>query len=393
MNKSRLSLEAIWQEVLALKRRVSSVSSTSGSGTVTTTGSPGSGNLAKFSGATSVTNADLTGDVTTSGGVATTIAGDAVGNSKLANMAAATLKGRAAGGGTGDPQDLSADDASDVLDTAADPFLRTSAAGGSAITQLTGDVTAGPGGGSQAATIAADAVTNAKAANMAQSTIKGRAAAAGTGDPTDLTPNQVSTILDGATDPFLRTSAASSGITQLTGDVTAGPGSGSQASTIANDAVSNAKLANMAQATFKMRAAAAGTGDPIDGTDAQARTALAFEGGVRGQFDGGGAVLIVGSKCYVRALCAFTITQATVTCYPSGSVTLDVKKADYATFPTLTSIVASAPPTVSGAQKSKDTTLTGWTVAVAQDDILEISITAATTATWAAVDLTGPRTT
>jgi hypothetical protein len=43
--------------------------------------------------------------------------------------------------------------------------------------------------------IANDAVTNAKLANMAQSTIKGRAAAAGTGDPTDLSVAQVLTIL------------------------------------------------------------------------------------------------------------------------------------------------------------------------------------------------------
>jgi hypothetical protein len=56
-------------------------------GSVTTTGSPSSGNLAKFSGAASVTNADLTGDVTTSGGVATTIAAGAVTEAKqtLAN--------------------------------------------------------------------------------------------------------------------------------------------------------------------------------------------------------------------------------------------------------------------------------------------------------------------
>ena len=38
-----------------------------GGGTVTTTGSPASGNLAKFSGATAITNGDLSGDVTTSG--------------------------------------------------------------------------------------------------------------------------------------------------------------------------------------------------------------------------------------------------------------------------------------------------------------------------------------
>lgn len=41
---------------------------------VTKTGSPSSGNLAKFSGASSITNTDLTGDVTTSGGSATTLA-------------------------------------------------------------------------------------------------------------------------------------------------------------------------------------------------------------------------------------------------------------------------------------------------------------------------------
>jgi hypothetical protein len=66
---------------------------------------------------------------------------------------------------------------------------------GNYITELTGEVTAS-GPGSVAATIANDAVTNAKAANMAQSTIKGRAAGAGTGDPTDLTATQATAILD-----------------------------------------------------------------------------------------------------------------------------------------------------------------------------------------------------
>jgi uncharacterized protein DUF5907 len=49
--------------------------SASGSGgSVTTTGSPASGNLTKFSGATSITNGDLSGDVTTSATLATTLA-------------------------------------------------------------------------------------------------------------------------------------------------------------------------------------------------------------------------------------------------------------------------------------------------------------------------------
>lgn len=41
-----------------------------------------------------------------------------------------------------------------------------------------------------------DGITNAKLANMAQATIKGRASGAGTGDPTDLTGTQATAILD-----------------------------------------------------------------------------------------------------------------------------------------------------------------------------------------------------
>lgn len=58
-------------------------------------------------------------------------------------------------------------------------------------------------------------------------------------------------------------SGGASGITELTGDVTAGPGSGSQAATIAANAVSNTKLADMAALTTKVRAANS-SGDPSD---------------------------------------------------------------------------------------------------------------------------------
>lgn len=47
--------------------------SSCGSGTVSTTGSPASGNLAKFSGSTSLTNGDLSGDATTSGTLVVTV--------------------------------------------------------------------------------------------------------------------------------------------------------------------------------------------------------------------------------------------------------------------------------------------------------------------------------
>lgn len=58
--------------------------------------------------------------------------------------------------------------------------------------QLAGDL----GGTAASPAIANNAVTNAKAADMAQSTIKGRAAGAGTGDPTDLSAAQATAILD-----------------------------------------------------------------------------------------------------------------------------------------------------------------------------------------------------
>lgn len=80
--------------------------------------------------------------------------------------------------------------------------------------------------------------------------------------------NSTSVVLNTAIDPARFEREA------LTGDVTAS--ANSNATTIANDAVTNTKLANMAEATFKMRAAGAGTGDPIDGTASQAKTALAI---------------------------------------------------------------------------------------------------------------------
>lgn len=62
----------------------------------------------------------------------------------------------------------------------------------------------------------------------------------------------------------------------LTGDVTAS--AGSNATTIANDAVSNAKLANLATNRIKGRVTAS-SGDPEDLTPAQARTVIASDSG------------------------------------------------------------------------------------------------------------------
>jgi hypothetical protein len=98
---------------------------------------------------------------------------------------------------------------------------------------------------------------------MTAATFKGRAAGAGTGDPTDLTAAQAKTALAIST-------ADVSGLGALATLNQVGTAQ------ISDDAVTNVKLANMAAATFKGRAAGAGTGDPIDLTAAQAKTALAI---------------------------------------------------------------------------------------------------------------------
>jgi hypothetical protein len=88
----------------------------------------------------------------------------------------------------------------------------------------TGDVT-----GAAALTIAADAVTNAKLANVATATIKGRATA-GTGDPEDLTGTQATALLDSFTSGAKGLAPASGGGTtnflRADGTWTAPPGGG-----------------------------------------------------------------------------------------------------------------------------------------------------------------------
>lgn len=121
-----------------------------------------------------VTNATHTGDVT--GATALTIAVKAVTLAKMDDMATASLIYRKTAG-------LGAPEVNSLATLKTDLGLIGTNSGDQTIT-LTGDVT-GSGMGSFAATIAADAVTNTKLANMSANSVKVRAA--GTlGDPSDL---------------------------------------------------------------------------------------------------------------------------------------------------------------------------------------------------------------
>ena len=250
----------------------------------------------------------LTGDVTTSAGsVSTTIANDAVTNAKAANMAQATIKGRASGAGTGDPTDLTGTQATAILDN----FVGDSGSGGTkglvpapasgdATKFLKGDGTwAAPSGSGDMlkatydpANIAEQLVGLTATQTLTNKTLTSPVINTDITIPntglklrdtdnshlltiapgSNLTANRTLTITTGdaartitlSGDTTLSGTNSGDQTITLTGDVT-GSGTGSFAATVANDAVTNAKLNNMAASTIKARKTAS-TGDPEDCT-------------------------------------------------------------------------------------------------------------------------------
>lgn len=174
-------------------------------------------------------------------------------------VGASTFVGRKATGGI---SAMSVSEAKTLLD------LSGTNTGDQTIT-LTGDVT-GTGTGSFAATIATNAVTLAKMAQIATDSFLGRDTA-GTGNVEVLSVATVKTLLG-----LSGTNSGDQTIT-LTGDVT-GSGTGSFAATIANSAVTLAKMANLAQNTIIGRITAS-TGVPEALTAANIRTIINVENG------------------------------------------------------------------------------------------------------------------
>lgn len=75
---------------------------------------------------------------------------------------------------------------------------------------------------------------------------------------------------------------------------------------------------------------------------------------------------------------AGTIVSARMLATTSGSAVVDIKKSTYAGFPgSLASITSGAKPTLSAAQKSEDTTLSGWTTSIAAGDVLQFQLDSA----------------
>lgn len=98
-------------------------------------------------------------------------------------------------------------------------------------------------------------------------------------------------------------------------------------------------------------------------------------------FDGQGGAPDVAVYGYVVVPFDCTIISATLLADQSGSFAVDIWRKVYASFPPASGdkISASAPPTLSSALKSQDTTLTGWTTSLKSGDILAFNVSSATT--------------
>jgi hypothetical protein len=154
---------------------------------------------------------------------------------------------------------------------------------------LTGDVT-GSGTGSFAATIANNSVSLAKMADIATASFFGRNTA-GTGDPEVLSISTAKSMLN-----LTGTNGGDQTIT-LTGDVT-GSGGGSFAATIANDAVSYAKLQNISATNRLLGRITSGAGDAEELTGTQVTTMLdAFTTSLKGLVPSSGG----GTTNFLRA--------------------------------------------------------------------------------------------
>jgi hypothetical protein len=320
-SSDKTKLDGIATGATACTGTVTCVAATAGTG-ISVTGSPitGAGTLTITN---TSPNATHTGDVT--GSTALTIANNCVSNAKLADMPVNTIKGRITTG-TGDPEDLTAAQVRTLINVADGAQVNVATNLSYSTAATTGTVNSSTGDN---ATIPAATTSLAGLMTCTDKTkLDGIAAGAQVNVATNLTYSTAATTGtvnsstgDNATIPAATTTLAglmtctdktkldgiATGATACTGTVTsvaatAGTGisvtgspitgagtltitntspnathtgdvTGSAALTIANNCVSNAKLADMPVNTIKGRIAA-GTGDPQDLSAAQVRTIL-----------------------------------------------------------------------------------------------------------------------
>ncbi len=244
--------------------------------------------------------------------------------------------------------------------------------------------------GSITLNIANSAVTNAKMANMAASTVKGNVTGSPAA-PTDLSTTQLTTLINaftsllsgavpasgGGTTNFLRadgTWAAAGGTSPLTtkGDIWVYSSADTRLPVGSNGQLLSA---DSTQTTGLKWIAAPST--PVVSRGA---TWVASSGAVVAP--GPYVDVVIPKNC--------TLTQVDiVTQGGTGSCTIDIWKAAIGSFPPVVgnTICGGTPPAIASALTYSNSTLSGWTTAFSAGDVLRFKLTASTTFTVVSIQL------
>lgn len=110
---------------------------------------------------------------------------------------------------------------------------------------------------------------------------------------------------------------------------------------------------------------------------------------VQAVIDAGESEITTGVKHYLRIPYDCSIVRASLLADQAGDIVVDIWKDTYANYPPTDadSITASAPPTLASADKSEDATLTGWTLALAEGDVLALNVDSVSTVTRVTLEL------
>ncbi len=105
--------------------------------------------------------------------------------------------------------------------------------------------------------------------------------------------------------------------------------------------------------------------------------------------DGGGSAITTGVKGYLRVPFDCSIVGAYLLADQTGSAVVDIWVDAFANFPPTDadSITAAAQPTISSGVSDSDETLTGWTVALSEGDVIGFNIDSVSTIERLTIDL------
>jgi hypothetical protein len=164
--------------------------------------------------------------------------------------------------------------------------------------------------------------------------------------------------------------AGTAGLNQLTGDVTAGPGVGSQVATLTASGVTAGSYSNASitvDTKGRVTSASSGSGET---------------GSMGVTVDGAGSPPTMGVKGFIIVPFNATITGWGITADVSGSASFDIRWASSVSgIGSTSSIVGSSPPTMVATQGVISSTLTGWSTTLTTGNLLEFYLSSVSIAT------------